>query len=123
MRIQFPGTRGEIDVSSRYHRRHSCLLIEGRVLVDCGLDWLGNFGSPEAIVLTHAHADHVGGLKHGTDCPVYATAQTWARLKSYTTERSKGANTNANSRRVRPQIRGFPRRAFSDRSDRWISGH
>jgi len=83
MRLLFPGTRGEIEIRSRVHRRHSCLMVEERVLVDCGADWLGGFGSPEAIVLTHAHPDHVGGLKRGADCPVYATPDTWARLKRY----------------------------------------
>lgn len=40
MRLRFLGTRGEIDRRSPEHRRHSALLV-GRVLVDCGRDWLG----------------------------------------------------------------------------------
>jgi len=38
---------------------------------------------PQAIILTHAHLDHVAGLKRGAPCPIYATAQTWASLKRY----------------------------------------
>jgi phosphoribosyl 1,2-cyclic phosphodiesterase len=82
MKIRFPGTRGEIDIASKRHRRHSCLLLEGRILIDCGADWLGRFGSPAAIVLTHAHPDHAGGLKWGAECPVYATTETFEGLKS-----------------------------------------
>jgi hypothetical protein len=32
MKIEFPGTRGELDIKSKHHRRHSCLLVEGRIL-------------------------------------------------------------------------------------------
>ncbi|PYX61088.1 MAG: hypothetical protein DMG76_00555 [Acidobacteria bacterium] len=83
MKLRFPGTRGDIDIKNRSHRRHSCLLVEESVLVDCGADWLGRFGSPKAIMLTHAHPDHIGGLKRGAHCPVYATQETWARMKRY----------------------------------------
>src|SRR5919197_3704458 len=85
MKLLFPGTRGEIDVRSRQHRMHSCLLLDGRILIDCGADWLGKFErlEPEAIVLTHAHPDHIGGLKRGASCVVFATDETWDRLKHY----------------------------------------
>jgi phosphoribosyl 1,2-cyclic phosphodiesterase len=60
-------------------------MVDRRVLVDCGADWLGKIRAlrPQAIILTHAHLDHAGGLKRGAPCPVYATAQTWAGLKRY----------------------------------------
>jgi hypothetical protein len=44
MNLSFPGTRGEIDARTRLHWRHSCVLVEGHVLVDCGSDWPGKMG-------------------------------------------------------------------------------
>lgn len=91
MRLTFLGTRGEIDLRSRLHRRHSALLVEageGRLLVDCGKDWLGEIAAvaPDAILLTHAHDDHAGGLRGGAPCPVYATPETWERLRRFPVE-------------------------------------
>jgi phosphoribosyl 1,2-cyclic phosphodiesterase len=86
--LTFLGTRGEIDVRSRRHRRHSALLVGhagARVMIDCGADWLHLLGSlaPSAILLTHAHPDHAWGLARGAPCPVYATAETLALLRNY----------------------------------------
>jgi phosphoribosyl 1,2-cyclic phosphodiesterase len=85
MKLTFLGTRGEIEARSSQHRRHSALLIErdnARIMIDCGADWLHRLRriAPTAIVLTHAHADHAGGLIDGAPCPVYATATTWQLL-------------------------------------------
>ena len=85
MKLTFLGTRGEIEIRSRSHRRHSALLIEhgdARIMIDCGADWLHRLRSiaPTAIVLTHAHDDHAAGLIRGAPCPVYATAATWKVL-------------------------------------------
>jgi phosphoribosyl 1,2-cyclic phosphodiesterase len=84
----FLGTRGDIDKKSRRHRRHSALLVrqgDARILVDCGGDWHGRIGAlrPSAIVLTHAHPDHVAGLADGAPCAVYATDETWPLLAAY----------------------------------------
>lgn len=81
----FPGTRGEIASRSNAHYRHTCLLIEapkGRVLIDFGKDWAGKWGelSPDKLLLTHAHPDHVGGLTRDPGCLVYASEETWSRV-------------------------------------------
>ena len=86
LELTFLGTRGEIEARSRRHRRHSALLIaqrNTRIMIDCGADWLGRLDAivPTAIVLTHAHLDHVGGLVQGAQCPVYATSGTQHLLK------------------------------------------
>jgi len=88
IKLTFLGTRGEIDVKSRRHRRHSALLIEyrrARIMIDCGADWLTALKSvaPTAIVLTHGHPDHAFGLARGAPCPVYATEETWSLIGRY----------------------------------------
>src|SRR5438093_1098342 len=47
MKLTFLGTRGEIEKRTRRHRMHTSLMVSYRaadVMIDCGLDWLGNFG-------------------------------------------------------------------------------
>lgn len=83
--LTFLGTRGGIDVSSRSHRRHSSLLVtlgRQRLMIDCGADWLHRFEvfRPTAILVTHGHPDHAGGLAEGAPCPVYATRRSWAGM-------------------------------------------
>ena len=88
MKLTFLGTRGEIEARTRRHHMHSSLLVSYRgkkVMIDCGLDWLGKFERlhPGAIVLTHAHPDHAWGLRNGAPCPVYAPQETWRTLPNY----------------------------------------
>ena len=88
MKITFLGTRGYIDIKSRRHKWHTSTLIEykgKRVMIDCGLDWHNKVWdvNPDAIVITHAHPDHVFGLEDGSPCPVYATADSWEAMEDY----------------------------------------
>jgi len=88
LELTFLGTRGEIEVRSRRHRRHSSLLVQrgaARIMIDCGTDWLGRLRgvAPTAIVLTHAHPDHAAGLAEGAPCPVYATKVTWDLIRRF----------------------------------------
>jgi glyoxylase-like metal-dependent hydrolase (beta-lactamase superfamily II) len=76
VKLRFLGTRGEIEASSPRHRRHSVLVVShhGRpLLVDCGRDWLGQLPrvDAQALLLMHAHPDHVAGLRGGCPWPVY----------------------------------------------------
>jgi phosphoribosyl 1,2-cyclic phosphodiesterase len=95
MTLTFLGTRANIPIRSRLHRRHSMMMVSGRrgrLIIDCGADWLGHVArlGPSAILVTHGHPDHAAGLKRGAPCPVYATARTcramarWPRLTKRT---------------------------------------
>jgi phosphoribosyl 1,2-cyclic phosphodiesterase len=88
VRLTFLGTRGNIDVRSRRHYRHTATLVSHRgvaVMIDCGADWLRAVDrvGPDAIVLTHGHPDHVDGLSRGAPCPVYAPAVVWKAIAQW----------------------------------------
>jgi phosphoribosyl 1,2-cyclic phosphodiesterase len=88
MRLTFLGTRGEIEARTRLHRMHSSLLVADdgcEVMIDCGVDWLERVMKlhPNAIFLTHAHSDHAGGLKNAAPCEVFATRESWKKLRTF----------------------------------------
>ena len=57
----------------------------GRVLIDCGEDWLGRVRRlrPAAILISHAHDDHAAGLRRGAPCGVYASADSWRAMATW----------------------------------------
>lgn len=86
MKLTFLGTRGEIEARTSLHRMHTSLLVSWRgsnVMIDCGADWAARIAklTPTAIVITHAHPDHAGGLKKGVACPVFATRESWNTMR------------------------------------------
>src|SRR5229473_2301686 len=127
MNLTFLGTRGEIDARTRRHRMHTSLLVSyrgARVMIDCGLDWLGKFKrvSPSAIVLTHAHPDHAWGLRNGAPCPVYAPQQTWQSLQHYPIEDRVSDQGPYADEGLWNNIRSVPGGTFYLGSSGWISG-
>jgi len=78
MKLLFLGTKGEIEEESLSHKNHASLLIESegfKVLVDFGETYSRkDFEkiAPDAVIVTHAHDDHIAGLKgFPIEVPVY----------------------------------------------------
>lgn len=68
MRIRILGTRGEIEQTAPYHSRHSGILIDDRLLVDCGEREFLDL-APQAVLLTHLHPDHAYFVRAGAERP------------------------------------------------------
>lgn len=88
MTLRFLGTRGEIPIRSRRHWRHTTTMVVSghrRVLIDLGSNWSrpGRRLSADALVITHAHSDHVAAIRRGSPFPVYATAATWRLIGAW----------------------------------------
>ncbi|HVO74574.1 MAG TPA: MBL fold metallo-hydrolase [Ignavibacteriaceae bacterium] len=88
MKLTFLGTRGEIKLKTEQHKRHTSLLVSyenTNILIDRGTDWLNEKYDfkPDAILLTHSHPDHAGGLKNGAPCRVYGTKDSIRTMKNF----------------------------------------
>jgi hypothetical protein len=73
MNLQILGTRGEIEESAPWHRKHSGVLLDGTLLLDVGEEeYLSH--NPSCIAITHLHPDHAFFIiKPGKiTVPVYA---------------------------------------------------
>jgi len=85
MKLIFVGTKGEVDTSRQRYESNASLLIEDdlKLLIDYGHTEMIPLEAlrPDYIALTHAHPDHVGGLKGEIEVPIIATAEVIERLK------------------------------------------
>lgn len=64
MKITMLGTRGEIEESALYHSKHSGVLIDDMLLLDCGEESFLKY-KPKAILITHLHPDHAFFVRRG----------------------------------------------------------
>lgn len=75
MKLKIVGTRGEIQESAPYHSKKSGVLLDGKILLDCGSQEFLAYG-PKAVLITHLHPDHAYFVRHhkvpATKVPLYA---------------------------------------------------
>ncbi|MCL4361806.1 MBL fold metallo-hydrolase [Candidatus Dependentiae bacterium] len=75
MKIKVLGTRGEIEESAPYHSKRSGVLIDNKILLDCGDESFLEY-NPKYILITHLHPDHAYFARHNempdTKAKIYA---------------------------------------------------
>lgn len=75
MKLILLGTRGEIEESAPYHSKRSGVLVDNKILLDCGQQQFLAYG-PKAILITHLHPDHAYFVREHeapeTKAPIYA---------------------------------------------------
>src|SRR5581483_12410050 len=64
MKIKVLGTRGEIEESARYHSKKSGVLLDNKILLDCGNKKFLTY-IPDHILITHLHPDHAYFVRYG----------------------------------------------------------
>jgi phosphoribosyl 1,2-cyclic phosphate phosphodiesterase len=132
MRLRFLGTGTSMGVpiigcrcpvctsnDPRNHRTRTSALLyinEQQILIDAGPDFrqqalTAGLQHIDAVLLTHAHFDHVAGLddlrplsQHGTDIPIYGSTQTLHDVR----ERFAYAFDNRSAGSTRPALRLCP---------------
>lgn len=88
IRLTFHGTRASTPSTAPQHQWHSLLQIESdetNLLIDYGSDWLRRLpiSTPDAIILTHGHDDHAGGITNDLPCPIFASKATAGLITSH----------------------------------------
>src|SRR3989304_1708942 len=68
MNIKILGTRGEIEESAPYHSKKSGILINNKLLLDCG-DKRFLAHKPTSLLITHLHPDHAYFVRHHEPAP------------------------------------------------------
>jgi ribonuclease BN (tRNA processing enzyme) len=82
MHVEILGTRGEIEEYAPWHRRHSGVLIDRRLLLDLGeKEYLDLH--PELVAITHLHPDHAFFVTQEgqINIPVYAPEEYHNRVQ------------------------------------------
>jgi ribonuclease BN (tRNA processing enzyme) len=69
MKIKILGTRGEIEESAAYHSKQSGVLVDNKLLLDCGDKKFLKY-NPRAILITHLHPDHAFFVRKVAKLPV-----------------------------------------------------